>query len=677
MIHHRKHMGTIKRSALLIVLLFACVHIVTISSNSAKAAIMDSFDAEYIISDSNFVAKNSMSVSQIQSFLNSKNSVCLKNFTALGLYDQNKDGLGDEPYGKGSNVKVSAATLIWQAAQLYNVSPKVILVTLEKEQGLISRTDCPQWRYNTALGYGCPDTAPCDESAYGLTRQIDYGVWHFRGFFEDSYPVPTKVPGRQYIGYNPSSSCGGKTITIRNRATAALYTYTPYQPNQAARDAPIGTSVTCGAYGNKNFFYFYTKWFGIPNSNADSLLVNCSDGNYLIESNGMRRKFTSNGMLAWGLSQSDFLNIDYGCSFPAYTLPQDNIVRSRSTGKLYLADSSNAYHINSQTTATAWKIGAISDRSAFPMEDSSFILSHLSTGKILPRMATSSNPERSDVYLISAGKRHLINGTQAANNSSLNLYGDSSDVATVSVGALLTLASSDTIDYSFKVGPTLYLLNRTGLLIPSNSSLATWESIISESPSVSSDILSLFPKRSSVDLSFRYTNTYYNILSSTSHDTTSSARIAESWNSPSYRVEISTDLRNKALASSNLRLNLKELPGNVRLISCNNQHYIIERFIRTKRAISAQQATHWGFDDYHYITGDKGCAYSTYTTSLDEDLIRSRNTGKVYYVQNEKAYYVRDQAEADARSLGDISDVYPMFDPASIHDNLTVNSRLP
>src|SRR5690606_10566471 len=170
---------------------------------------------------------------------------------------------GDEPYGKGKNVKVSAATLIKQAADLYDINPKVILVTLQKEQGLITRPDCPDWRYNTALGYGCPDHQPCDNTAYGFTRQIDYGVWHFKGFFNDTYPVPPTVPGKKFIAYSPDSSCGGKTITIRNRATAALYSYSPYQPNKAALAAGLG-EATCGAYGNRNFFYYYTKWFGSP-----------------------------------------------------------------------------------------------------------------------------------------------------------------------------------------------------------------------------------------------------------------------------------------------------------------------------------------------------------------------------------------------------------------------------
>ncbi len=231
-----------------------------ISTQPAKAG--DAFNAENIMSDYTFTNKGSMSVSQIQNFLETKGSACLTNFNTLSINDQNGDGLGDEPYGKGVGEQVSAATAIWQAAQLYRINPQVILATLQKEQGLITRTDCPAWRYNTALGYGCPDSQPCDQAAYGFTRQIDYGTWHFKGFYEDSYPVPPTVPGNKYIGYNPIAECGGTVLNIRNRATAALYSYTPYQPNAATLAAAPGQLVNCGAYGNLNFWRYFNAWFG-------------------------------------------------------------------------------------------------------------------------------------------------------------------------------------------------------------------------------------------------------------------------------------------------------------------------------------------------------------------------------------------------------------------------------
>ncbi|MEX0748991.1 MAG: hypothetical protein WD467_02155 [Candidatus Saccharimonadales bacterium] len=245
------------------------------------------FDPGRIIDDTVFTNKNAMSESQIQAFLEAKGSTCLKDFRTLALYDDNNDGYGDEPYGRGNdNNKVLASKLIYQAAQIYDINPQVILATLEKEQRLITRNDCPSWRYNTALGYGCPDTEPCSVSAYGFTRQIDYGVWHFRGFYDDNltyvpyspgvrkvyfHPGPCRVPASgggcdEYYGQyknNPDINyCGSTNVNIKNRATASLYSYTPYQPNQASLDAFPGTGDRCSSYGNRNFWFFFTNWFG-------------------------------------------------------------------------------------------------------------------------------------------------------------------------------------------------------------------------------------------------------------------------------------------------------------------------------------------------------------------------------------------------------------------------------
>ena len=51
---------------------------------------------------------------------------------------------------------------------------------------------------------------------------------------------------------------------LANAATAALYYYTPYQPNAAALANLYGTGDSCSAYGNRNFWRLYRDWFGDP-----------------------------------------------------------------------------------------------------------------------------------------------------------------------------------------------------------------------------------------------------------------------------------------------------------------------------------------------------------------------------------------------------------------------------
>jgi peptidoglycan hydrolase-like protein with peptidoglycan-binding domain len=49
---------------------------------------------------------------------------------------------------------------------------------------------------------------------------------------------------------------------MSNQATHSLYLYTPYTPNAAALNAGYGIGNSCSAYGNRNFFQYYTDWFG-------------------------------------------------------------------------------------------------------------------------------------------------------------------------------------------------------------------------------------------------------------------------------------------------------------------------------------------------------------------------------------------------------------------------------
>jgi LysM repeat protein len=50
-------------------------------------------------------------------------------------------------------------------------------------------------------------------------------------------------------------------VTIRNQATAGLYYYTPYTPNQIAMVNLATAGDSCSSYGNRNFWRVYNYWF--------------------------------------------------------------------------------------------------------------------------------------------------------------------------------------------------------------------------------------------------------------------------------------------------------------------------------------------------------------------------------------------------------------------------------
>ena len=263
------------------------------NNDIVDAANLGNFDAGYIISDYQMSNYNSMSESEIQSFLKGKGN-CNDTRTYLADYYTSysyhvKDGhfvcLADETFGSGTAYGndapygESAAHIIWQAAQDYRINPQVLIVLLQKEQGLITDSWPNNRQYRSATGYGCPDTAPCNSEYYGFKNQVRKAAALFRTVLNGGW---TNYPlGWNYIQYNPDSDCGGSWVNVRSLATSALYRYTPYQPNSSALAAGYGSGDSCGAYGNRNFYSYFEDWFGGIRDEVKSAYI--VDGKYTIQ----------------------------------------------------------------------------------------------------------------------------------------------------------------------------------------------------------------------------------------------------------------------------------------------------------------------------------------------------------------------------------------------------------
>lgn len=240
-----------------------------------SAASAAGFNAGNIISDAVMANYNSMSVSDIQNFLTSKNpcnDTDYSKYLRLKAAYPNNDWhfenghficLSEERFGDDETIGSgqTAAEIIYQAAQDYKINPQVLLVLLQKEQGLITDTYPNKVQYRAATGFGCPDTAACSTKYYGFKNQVRNAASLFHEVLAggwSNYPAYKTV----YVQYNPNAGCGGTNVYIENRATSALYRYTPYQPNASALNAGYGTGDACGAYGNRNFYLYFTDWFG-------------------------------------------------------------------------------------------------------------------------------------------------------------------------------------------------------------------------------------------------------------------------------------------------------------------------------------------------------------------------------------------------------------------------------
>lgn len=245
------------------------------------------FRAGRIIDDSIFYNKSAMTVSQIQQFLDSKVPNCDRNgtkpseygggtraqygaahgapapYTCVKDYYENTSTKENNLEGRPipSDAK-SAAQIIWDAAQEFSINPQVLIVLLQKEQALI----LDEWpfpvQYRSATGQGCPDTAPCDSQYYGFYNQVRGSARQFR-LYANNPGNYNHLPGQNNsVRWSPDASCGSGTVFIENQATASLYNYTPYQPNQAALNNLYGTGDGCSAYGNRNFWRIFNDWFG-------------------------------------------------------------------------------------------------------------------------------------------------------------------------------------------------------------------------------------------------------------------------------------------------------------------------------------------------------------------------------------------------------------------------------
>lgn len=267
-------------------------------SQPAEAAPPGSaFDPGLIISDSVFFDFGSMSLEEIQSFLDSRVQNCRADDPALDCLKNYRTDIPETPATLPGEVGpcaaipakagATAAEVIYLIANACGINPKVLIVTLQKEQGLVTSTKPTDYMYRAAMGFGCPDSDPaiCGKVYVGLFNQLYRAAKQFRWYGNPEGSFTYWKPGRTVaMRYHPRSSCGTKSFVLQNQATANLYYYTPYTPNDAALNNLYGTGDSCSAYGNRNFWRFFHDWFGSP-IGGGYLLKSAGSENYLIVDN--------------------------------------------------------------------------------------------------------------------------------------------------------------------------------------------------------------------------------------------------------------------------------------------------------------------------------------------------------------------------------------------------------
>lgn len=242
---------------------------VSSGADIAPAAVAADFNPGYLISDYAFYNRFAMTEEEIQAFLDARLPGPCTTPYCLAIYSMTTT---DKPVTERCNgytgaPNESAARIIYKVQLSCGISAKVILVTLQKEQSLITRTAPTDRTLERAMGYFCPDDPSrpgwCDPRYAGLFNQVYNAAAQFQRYRlqPTSYGHQVRT---QAVRYHPNAACGSRTVTIVNNATAGLYNYTPYTPNAAALNNLYGLGDSCSSYGNRNFWRLYTDWFGSP-----------------------------------------------------------------------------------------------------------------------------------------------------------------------------------------------------------------------------------------------------------------------------------------------------------------------------------------------------------------------------------------------------------------------------
>lgn len=393
--------------------------------NNAEAVSGSQWRAGNIMDDSVFFDPNTMSANEIQAFMNSKVPSCDTNgsqiysgnqtraqygasvgypppFTCLKDYRENTPSKPVESglcqgYGGGNK---SSAEIVFDIAHSCGVNPQILLVLMQKEQSLVTDSWPFSKQLQRATAYACPDTAGCDSQYFGFFNQVYNAARIYKKYARDSSQYNYRAGRNNNIRYNPQVSCGSSAVYIENQATAGLYVYTPYQPNQAALDNLYGQGDACSAHGNRNFWRIFSDWFG-----------------------------PTNGIL----------------------------VRTASSGDLYYSDGTNKYRIGSMEIAREYGLSDASVRIV-----SQAVIDGLTLNTNPPyltqiiKSTSDSDEDGGNLYLVTGGRRYTFPSMQM-----LTDYGfDSSQITHLPYtqilrlpngGMLTNFAKSSHGGYIFKV----------------------------------------------------------------------------------------------------------------------------------------------------------------------------------------------------------------------------------
>jgi len=262
------------------------------------------FDPSSIVSDGEMQDWESMNRADIQAFLNEKNSY-LATYRAPDVH---------------GTIRLASDTIA-QAARTHKINPKHILVTLQKEQSLITSKSPTQYQLDWAAGYGVCDSCDTNDPALqkhrGFGNQVDSAAAIIRWYYDNA-------PSERWIKQaHQTYIIDGVEVTPTSNATAYLYTYTPH------------------IHGNQNNWIIWQKWFSSTYPNGTLVKALHEPTVYLIQDDTIRpfenvtslaTRFDPKLIVTVPASELNRYHVGRPISLPNYAILKD------TDGSFYLLD---------------------------------------------------------------------------------------------------------------------------------------------------------------------------------------------------------------------------------------------------------------------------------------------------------------------------------------------------
>lgn len=278
------------------------------------------FNRNLILTDNELENPNTMTVSQIQTFLQNQGS-----------------GLANYKTTDVNGTVKSAAQIIYDAGRYWRMNPQYLLVRLQVEQSLITTSSPTQRQLDWATGFGVCDSCSKDDPAIqkykGFFNQVNWAARRFR----ESYLPDLSTKGYTFTGWGvgiTKTSGDGYAVTPATKATAGLYTYTPHVYN-----------------ANYNVWRLFNQWFTRSYPDGSLLQVQGEHGVYLIQ-DGKKRPFLTRSAFFSRFDSSRIIQVSptvidlYPTGTPI-KFANYSVVRSTDTGRVWLIDGNTRRYIES------------------------------------------------------------------------------------------------------------------------------------------------------------------------------------------------------------------------------------------------------------------------------------------------------------------------------------------